>query len=166
MTLLHDAMIEILRPLADAGFVWFEADWKRKYEWNFFPNLVSYWCSVHEGKDILFVAHSVAERRPCVARMVTINDIHDLGEGDQRQLRQTIFVREIYIWLVQKMSGWIRKTFKERQGTWFELPKKSFLYQLKCEPFLEGAGFEMRRMLPDMYRLFTSQPLHSFHTGI
>lgn len=52
MSSLHDAMMEILRPLADDGSTSPEMDGKIKYVWNWWPLAVSYYSNIAKGKEI------------------------------------------------------------------------------------------------------------------
>lgn len=52
MSLLHDAMMEILRLLPGDRSAIVEADGVGKDIWNFFPILVSYCCDISERKKV------------------------------------------------------------------------------------------------------------------
>lgn len=94
MPLLHEGMMEIVRPLADTASVSFEVGGVGKYIWNLFPIIVSYCCNIPEGKDMLCAKHAISVMRPCVKCPTSKDDIHDLPESDRWQLGQTMLGRE------------------------------------------------------------------------
>lgn len=94
MTLLHDAMMEIVRPLVHAGFASFEVDGELRDDWNCFPVDMSYCCKNVEPNDMSCLMHSIAVVRVFVRCMDTTEDIVDLRKSDNRQLRKTTFARE------------------------------------------------------------------------
>lgn len=71
-------MIEIIRPLEDAGCASFEVDGMEKNVWNSFTNVKSSSCEIHEENEILCVEQFITVRRLCVICLETMDDIHDV----------------------------------------------------------------------------------------
>lgn len=68
MSLLHDAMMEILRPQVDAGSASFEVHGEERDVWNCFFAVIFYCCDISEGKNVMFEVRSCFDKTLC--RMV------------------------------------------------------------------------------------------------
>lgn len=78
MSLLHDTIMEISKPIADAVFAGFKVDRVEKDLWNCFLIVLYYVCNIPEMKDMSYVKHGIALTRPCVRFLITMYDFPDL----------------------------------------------------------------------------------------
>lgn len=72
--LLHDAMMKILRPLADDASANVMVDGVGKYVWNCIFFVRSYSQNIPERKHMSCLKLFIARRRPCVRCSVTMDD--------------------------------------------------------------------------------------------
>lgn len=94
--LLHEDMMGILRPQADAQSASFEDDGVGQDVLSCFLILSSYCCNLHRGTDISCVKHDIAVTTPCLRCTVNLQDIRDLLERDKQRWKQTMLLREKY----------------------------------------------------------------------
>lgn len=84
--LLHDALMEILRPLMNAGSASVKVDEERNHIRNWFLVLLSCCGDIHERKHLSCVTHVIAVTTLNVRCILTMGYILDLRESDKRQL--------------------------------------------------------------------------------
>lgn len=85
MNLLHDAIMENLRPLTDAGSTTSEVDDVGMDVWSCFSIVASYCCNLLQKKNMSFVKQciAIALTSPCVRFLVNKDDICDLEKATE-----------------------------------------------------------------------------------
>lgn len=77
MSLVHDAVVNSLKLLVDAGSSSFEVDRMGMDVFNGFSIVVPYCCKVAERRDMSCIKHSVPVTRACRKCLVPMDYIRD-----------------------------------------------------------------------------------------
>lgn len=108
-------IMDLMRPLPSAPFASIKVNRVEKVVCNCFPIFVAYWCDISVGKHNPCAKNCNAEMRDFLILPVSLDGIGDLRESDERQLGQTMSVRETLPWLMWRTEEMNKKRLNKKQ---------------------------------------------------
>lgn len=153
-----------LEDMADKGFSFHT----NKGMWNCFPIMVSYCSYIVEAKNVSAVKHNLSVVRPCHRCIATVSDFETMATCDVRQRLHTTHVRRVVAGCLKQIESLekagdvsqIRSHKKTIEATLKEYSLASW------ESFLESTRLVDRSAVPDLYSIFTFEPLHNLFLGV
>ena len=168
MLVLHNALKTALRALEGVTTTGFLVTSRKLGTWRCFPAVVSYCADIPEAKNLTTVKHGLAVTRPFHRCLGTLSDFKNCTTPVLRHRGHTADVRRI----VGECSMKVQSLETTRQVHQVRVHKKMIEDALKSyslaiwESSLESMSLADKSISPDLYSIFTFEPLHNLFLGV
>ena len=168
MLLLHAALAKALQDFESVCERGFAIHSSSIGPCTCFPLLVSYCCDIPEAKNVSAVKHGLSVLRPCHRCLALVVVFHIASSMPSRHRHHTRTTRA----KVQECTNLIKQSEKigdvPTQRSQLDVIQKSLkTYSLaNWESVLERLRIVDERAIPDLYSIFTFEPLHNLFLGI
>ena len=150
MALLHDSLRRALLPLESVCSTGFPVSISQTERWKCFPVVVSYCCDIVEAKNISAVKHGQTTPTPCHRCLASPTEFSIPSQALKRHRNQKLRARNEYANNVHESTS------------------SQSLDSLSLAPWascLETMSVIDPGAIPDLYSIFTFEPLHNLFLG-
>ena len=175
MAVLHKAIGQILSTLAPYKEKGFQAHTRSKRTVRCHPVIVSYCCDLPEAKDVSGIRHGMKHQHPCIRCLSTPEEMKIRRTHEKRTIAGTYVVREEVAEIESTLetceppkSQDFKKKKREKRRQRMEDIQNSLdkLSLSNWTSILESASKQSAMFTPNVYDIFTFEPLHNLSLGM